>query len=52
MLSKYCHACKLVEAKGMSDQDFYEWRKGHKADCCIIFEGSSKAMQTEVARRM
>ena len=52
VLSKYCHACKLAEAKGMSDQDFFEWREGHRADCCINFEGSSKAMESEAARRM
>ena len=52
VLSKYCHACKLAESKGMSDDDFFEWREGHLADCCINFEGSSKAMESEAARRM
>ena len=51
VLSRYCHVCKLVKAR-VSDNDFYEWREGHRADCCINFEGSSKGMESEAARKM
>ena len=50
VLSKYCHACKLTEAKHLPADQLRRWREEHQPDCCMNHD--SKAMEQEAARKM
>ncbi|KAK7881448.1 hypothetical protein WMY93_029857 [Mugilogobius chulae] len=55
ILSTYCHACALkiiAKREGkLTAEEYDRWRKSH-TDCAKNFEGSSKAMEQEAAKRM
>ena len=34
VLSKYCHACKMTEAKDLPARDLAAWKEQHAPDCC------------------
>ena len=36
----------------MTADELSAWQEKHKLDCCINFDGSSKAMESEAARRI
>ena len=52
VLSKYCHACKLQEAKNLPEAELAAWREEHAADCCQNHHQSSKSMVQEAAKIM
>ena len=52
VLSKYCHACKLQEAKNLPEAELVAWREEHAADCCRNHHQSSKSMEQEAAKIM
>lgn len=52
ILSKYCHACKLTEAKHLPERDLAAWKEEHAPDCCQNHQLSSKAMEQEAAKIM
>ena len=52
LLSKYCHACKLMEAKHLPAQELADWKERHADECCVTHTLSSKAMEQEAAKRM
>ncbi|XP_076456280.1 uncharacterized protein LOC143290587 [Babylonia areolata] len=49
VLSKYCHACKVMEAKNLPDAEMAEWRRQHAGECCKNHDNSSKAMEVRAA---
>lgn len=52
VMSTFCHTCALAKHKLGSDTPaFEEWRQNH-TDCDANFNGSSKAMEAEAARRI
>ena len=52
VLSNFCHACALAETKyGADSVDFLSWKAKHE-DCEKNFDGSSKAMEAECAKRI
>ena len=52
VLSNYCHACALAEnSLGKGTAALQAWKAAHTA-CDNNFDGSSKAMEAEAARRM
>ena len=52
VLSKYCHACKLQEAKNLPEAELAAWREKHAANCCWNHHLSSKSMEQEAAKIM
>ena len=52
VLSKYCHACKLQEAKNLPEAELAAWREEHATDCCQNHHQSSKSMEQEAAKIM
>ena len=52
VLSTHCHACSLAEARlGKDSAAYLQWREEH-TDCNRNFDGSSKAMEAEAAKRI
>ena len=52
MLSNYCHTCALAEnSLGKGTAALQAWKAAHTA-CDKNFDGSSKAMEAEAARRI
>lgn len=52
VLSKYCHTCKIQEAKNLPEAEMVAWREEHAADCCQNHHLSSKSMEQEAAKIM
>ncbi|XP_070202967.1 uncharacterized protein [Littorina saxatilis] len=50
VLSKYCHACRIQEAKNLPAQEMEAWRATHAPKCCRNHHASSKAMEQEAAK--
>jgi hypothetical protein len=54
VLSSYCHGCALKETARhegkITEEEIESWREKH--DCAKNFQGSSKAMEQEAAKRM
>lgn len=50
VLSKYCHACKMTEAKDLPARQLAAWKEQHAPDCCQNHQLSSKAMEQDVAK--
>ncbi|KAL8607716.1 hypothetical protein ACOMHN_039389 [Nucella lapillus] len=52
VLSNYCHSCSLARTRlGSDTPEMEDWLNNH-ADCDANFNGSSKAMEAEAARRI
>lgn len=55
VLSTYCHACSLKKNASregkITVEEYNSWKETH-TDCAKNFEGSSKAMEQEAAKRM
>ena len=50
VLSKYCHACKMTEAKDLPARQLAAWKEQHAPDCCQNHQLSSKALEQDVAK--
>ena len=52
VLSKCCHACKLMDAKNLPPEELAAWKADHATDCCQNHSKSSKAMESEAAKTL
>ena len=54
LLSLYCHGCAEADNKEWSGgaRERLLWEEKHAPDCCKNYTGSSKAMETEAAKRI
>ena len=50
VLSKYCHACKLTDAKNLPPEELAAWKTDHATDCCQNYFNLSKAMESEAVK--
>ena len=51
VMSLYCHGC-IDNKTWTGARERLAWEEAHAPDCCIKYAGSSKATETEVAKRI
>lgn len=50
ILSKYCHMCTYTSNElGSDSPEFHIWYEGHKGECNKNFDGTSGAMEVQIA---